>query len=163
MTFKKTYSDTPVLPDGQVTTREGCPGIAREKACSKLRQAHDAEQKLQAEIGERVAKLEAAREAAVGIRDSFDTAINERNATRKDLIFYTGSFAGSQARLLELQTWIEAHFRDSPTVEQFSELYRHEKMVQWLPAIIERTKTRLADLDKQITRLAKDNDLAVPV
>ena len=162
MTFKKTYSDTPVLPDGQVPTREGSPGIAREKAVSKLRQVHDAEQKLAAEIQQRAAQLEGLRAAGIAIQDEWDSALNERAQVRKDLIFYNGSLQGSQARLRELRMWIEVHFRESPTVEQFSEHYRHAMMVQWLPAIIERTKTRLADLDKQIARLAKENDLQAP-
>lgn len=161
--YKKTYSDTPVLPDGQVPVREGSPGIAREKVVSKLRQVHDAEQKLAAEIQQRAAQLEGLRAAGIAIQDEWDSGLNERAQVRKDLIFYNGSLQAAQERLIELQTWIERHFSDSPTHEQFSELYRHEKMAAWLPGIITKTQSRLADLDKTIAELARLNDLEVPV
>jgi hypothetical protein len=146
----------------QVLVRKGYPTIARAQAVSPLRQAADDEQRLQMEIAERTAQLEAAREAGVAIQDEFDTAVAYRVQERKSLAFYNASLAGSQARLLELQSWIESNFRDSPTVEQFAEHYRHAMMVQWLPGLIEKSKSRLAALDAEISKLARENDLTPP-
>jgi len=162
MTFKKTYSDTPVLPDGQVLVREGHPPVARPLVVKALRQAHDDEQKLEAEIATRVAKLEAAREAGIEIQDEFDTAVNERTQTRKNIAVYESTLANGITRMAELRRWICANFTDAPTVEHHSEYDRHERLGGWLPELIKTSQARLAVLDKQIAEMAKQNDLPIP-
>lgn len=159
MKFTKTYSD---VKENEVLVREGSPTIAREKVGKKMRDVSDAERQLQKEIAERSAKLADAREAAVELEDAFASAISERNQTRKNIAVYTSTVQTGIARMQELRRWLETNFQDGHTCEQDAEFVRHQHLVEWLPLIVEKSKSRLADLDKQITELAKQNDLPIP-
>jgi len=160
MKFSKTYSD---VNANEVLVRPGHPPVARPLVVKALRQAHDDEATLQAEIATRVAKLEAAREAGIAIQDEFDSAVNERAQLRKNIAVYESTIANGIARMAELRRWICSNFTDSPTVEQHAEFDRHERLGTWLPELIDQAKSRLVALDKTIAEMAKQNDLEVPI
>ena len=160
--------EPPIVRDGQVLVRPGTLVDDHDlrpaaKVVAPLREVQDQEKKLEAEIAQRSAQLEAARAAALEIQVAFDAAVSRRNQERANLAGFTGELEVSLARMAELQSWILAYFnKGRPTVEQFGEYYRRSMMALWMPDMIRETKERLALAEAELAELARRNDLQVP-
>ena len=132
--------------------------VSQRDAVGPLREAHLAQQKLEAEIAERSAALAEARAKAVAIQDKYDELRAAAEGLPPQIARAESELATSQQRIVELELHMEQNW-ERGIADSLLELQRRQCLVERLPKYLEKMRSRLADLKIEIAAFAAANGI----